>query len=303
MEHTPHLDLPTGVTILDGGMGQELMRRGITHTGALWSAYALISEPQMVRQIHEDNIRAGADVITTDTYAVVRSRLALEGVEEHYEKLNRLAGGLANQARDNCGKDVLIAGSLPPLRGSYRPDLVGPYEEIVPLYEEQARLLEPYVDLFLCETMSSSAESRAAADAAGSTGKPVWVAWTLLDGGSDRLRSGETVDQALETMDQSPVSAYLFNCCPPESVEAALPRLARLSPCPVGAYANAFVQVPQTWIYTGDEPDLDARRDLDPEAYAAHAQKWVQAGARIVGGCCEVGPEHIAELSRVLKKR
>ncbi len=184
IDEVPAVPLPAGVVLMDGGMGQELRRRGLTGgPPGLWSANALLQSPATVLEVHRDYIRAGARIITTNTYSTKRPRLDDAGVGDRFEALNRLAGELACQARDEQGGDVLIAGSLAPLYGSYRPDLVRPFAETLPLYREQAELLAPYVDLFLCETMSCAAEARAAACGAASTGKPVWVAWTLDDRG------------------------------------------------------------------------------------------------------------------------
>ena len=153
-----HSDKPL---LLDGGMGRELRARGVDIMTSIWSANGLISAPQTVKQVHTDFITAGADIITTNTYGIIRSNLALVGLEEQFEELNVMACTLAEQARRNSETSVLIAGSLPPLAGSYRPDLVGEVEDILPLYMEQAELLAPYVDLIICETMSSAAEGRA----------------------------------------------------------------------------------------------------------------------------------------------
>ena len=192
----PKLNLPDRPILLDGGMGRELRFRGIDILSAIWSAKALIEAPDAVRQIHQDFISAGADIITTNTYGIIRSNLAQEGLEDRFEALNSLACQLAQQARQKSKTSVLIAGSLPPLAGSYRPDLVGRVENIEPLYCEQAQILAPHVDLILCETMYNAAEGRAAAEAACLTGKPVWVAWTLHEDRSGRLRSGETIGEA-----------------------------------------------------------------------------------------------------------
>ena len=170
-----------GVLLLDGGMGRELRNRGVEILDTIWSANALLTAPDVVRQVHRDYIAAGADVITTNTYGVIRNDLAKEGIEDRFAELNLLACALARQARDEAGRPVLIAGSLPPLRGSYRPDLVEPFTVIAPLYREQAALLAPHVDLLLCETMSSAAEALAAVSAAAGTGLPVWVSFTLHD--------------------------------------------------------------------------------------------------------------------------
>ena len=218
-----NLNLPDRPILLDGGMGRELRARGVDVMTAIWSANGLIKAPDTVRQIHLDYIAAGADIITTNTYGIIRNNLAIEGLEDQFKALNVLACNLAGQARQESGISVLIAGSLPPLAGSYRPDLVGEIEDILPLYMEQAELLAPYVDLILCETMSSAAEARAAAMAAFQTGKPVWVAWTLHEDRSGNLSSAETITLAAEFLSDLPVTGFLANCCAPESITKALP--------------------------------------------------------------------------------
>jgi S-methylmethionine-dependent homocysteine/selenocysteine methylase len=281
--------------LLDGGTGRELRRRGVPILDTIWSANALIVAPDAVREVHRDYIIAGADVITTNTYGLIRDRLAVEGIEDRYAELNRLACELARQSREDAGRPVAIAGSLPPLRGSYRADLVGPYEEILPLYREQVELLAPHVDLFLCETMASAAEALAAATAASESGKPVWVSWTLHEDQSGRLRSGETVSEAAAAIAHLPISAFLANCCAPESISAAMDGLAGLKRGPVGGYANAFRPVPKDWVMDRDGL-LPLRDDLNPDEYAAHVAHWHDHGASIVGGCCGTGPEHIKRL-------
>ena len=302
MSQAPEVLLPHGVIILDGGMGQELRHRGLGDH-PLWSAQALMTAPDKVMAVHLDFIAAGARIITTNSYATGLPRLEAAGLGERFRELNRLAGELAGWARDESGAEVMIAGGLPPLTGSYRPDLVRPSADLEPLYREQAEVLAPYVDIFLCETMSSGAEARAAASAAAAFGKPVWVAWTLEDGGSRRLRSGETIAEAAEALAGLPVDGFLANCCAPESISAALPELARLGGSVCGGYANGFAGIPKDWDYQRDGVGaLGQRRDLDPLAYADFAAEWVALGAKVIGGCCEVGPAHIARLRQRLSE-
>jgi len=289
--------------LLDGGMGRELRSRGVDVLTAIWSANGLITAPDTVRQIHQDFICAGADIITTNTYGIIRRNLARVGLEDHFEALNTLACALARQARQKSETSVLIAGSLPPLAGSFRPDLVGEIEEIEPLYREQADLLAPHVDLILCETMSSAAEARAAAMAACQTGKPVWLAWTLHDDQSGRLRSGETVGEAAAFLSDLPVGGYLANCCAPESITRAMPELVKTGVDYVGGYANTFQPIPEGWKLEGDKQTdgaLDLRPDLDAESYAGHVDRWLQDGATVVGGCCGTGPAHIAKIRELI---
>ena len=297
------LSLPDRPILLDGGMGRELRYRGVDVLTSIWSANGLIAAPDIVRQIYQDYISAGADIITTNTYGIIRSNLAKEGLEDRFEELNVVACTLAGQARQQSGTSVLIAGSLPPLAGSYRPDLVGRVGDIEPLYREQADLLAPYVDFFLCETMSSAAEGRAAAAAACQTGRPVWVAWTLHEDRSGKLRSGQTIREAAEVLSDLPVSGFLANCCAPESITRALPQLLDTGAAYFGGYANTFAPIPENWQLDGDKQTdgfLDLRSDLDPASYAEHAIRWLQAGATVVGGCCGTGPAHIAKIKELI---
>jgi S-methylmethionine-dependent homocysteine/selenocysteine methylase len=299
----PDPQLPQRTILLDGGMGRELRFRGVDVMTSIWSARALIDAPQVVREVHRDFIDAGADIITINSYGIVKSSLAWAGIEDRFEALNLLACKLADEARDESGRSVVVAGSLPPLAGSYRPDRVGKFEEIEPLYREQAEVLAPHVDLLLCETMSSADEARAAAVAATQTGKPVWVSWTLHEDRSGRLRSGETLEDALKALAGLPVSGVLANCCAPESITRAVPWLAHAGLGYVGGYANTFQPIPEDWDLTGDKKgdgSLGLRTDLDPERYAAHAEDWLEAGATVIGGCCGTRPAHIARLKQLI---
>ena len=296
------INLPQ-IVLLDGGMGRELRFRGVEIPDTIWAANGLLTAPDVVRQIHLDFISAGSDMITANTYGLIRAGLAKEGLENRFVELNHLACTLALEAREASRRSVLIAGSLPPLRGSYRPDLVGKFEEIQPLYREQAEILAQHVDLLICETMSSAAEGKAAAHAACQTGKPVWVAWTLHEDRSGRLRSTETISEAYAALGDLPVCGVLANCCAPESITSAMPMLAATGAQYRGGYANTFRPVPQDWKLDGAKQSdglLDLRQDLNPDSYAAHAADWLKRGATIVGGCCGTRPAHIARLRQLL---
>ena len=291
--------LPDGLILLDGSMGQELINRNASGQGVLWSAKALFDAPEAVQKIHEDYIRAGADIITTNSYSCIRNNFEPEGLLDRLGEMNRLSAELAHRARDNCDKPVLIAGSMGPQRGSYRPDLVGTFEETETLYREQAEFLALDVDFFICETLSCLVEARAAVTAATSTGKPVWLSWSIEDSGAANLRSGESIRDAWEDIANSGISAVLLNCSPPEAISKVLPELVSLCELPVGAYANAFTPIPEKWDFHGEQSIPPSRTDVTPQAYADHAAGWIKFGARIIGGCCEVGPAHIAQLNRL----
>lgn len=283
------------VVLTDGGMGQELLRRSQTPPTPLWSGRVLLEEPDLVRDLHVEFIRAGARVITINSYAATPERLAREGEAEMFEPLQKRAIELAEFARESAGAEgVLIAGCLSPLFGSYHPSLTISFEETLGIYRRIVARQAERVDLILCETMASAEEARAAALAAAESDKPVWLSWTLADDGPPRLRSGETLADAAQAVADISLAARLVNCSRPEAVDAAIPDLVALGG-PVGAYANAFTAVDR--LKHGSSVDvLDARDDLGPSRYADFALRWVEAGAEIAGGCCEIGPEHIAAL-------
>jgi S-methylmethionine-dependent homocysteine/selenocysteine methylase len=289
------------ITLLDGSMGQELVKRGNATDSPLWGLKVMMDHPEIVSAIHDDYFAAGADIATTNTYNALRDRLARNGVEDQFEALNIMACELAVRSRDKAGRG-LVAGSLGPIGASYRPDLVPPAEEAAEVYEEIAGLHAPLVDLFICETMSSTEQARGAIMGAGTFGKPVWLAITVMDDDGTRLRSGEPVEDILSVVSDYAPDAVLVNCSTPEAVSVAL---ARLSDCtvPLGAYANGFTRITKGFLAPNPTVDaLTARSDLDPAAYAAFAETWSASGATIIGGCCEVGPAHIQELSRRFSK-
>jgi len=285
------------ITLLDGGMGQELLARSSARPTGLWATQFLLDQPELVRAVHHDYFLAGADVATTNSYAVHRDRLRPFGIEDRFSELQRQACRLAVAARDAHGRG-LVAGSLGPLGASYRPELAPPPAEAAELYAEVARLQEPYVDVLLCETMASVAQARGAVMGAGVVGKPVWLAVTVADEDGTRLRSGEPVAAVLPLVEEFGLAALLVNCSVPEAVDQALPLLAQTR-VPLGAYANGFVRISGDFLVDGATVDvLEKRANLDPQRYADFADGWVRQGATLVGGCCEVGPAHIRELAR-----
>ncbi|WP_425071823.1 homocysteine S-methyltransferase family protein [Sagittula sp. S175] len=288
----------TAITLLDGGMGQELVHRAGDKPTPLWSTQVMIEHPGLVQQVHGDYFDAGATVATTNTYALHRDRLVKAGIEDRLEALFDAALSEAEAAREAAGRGR-IAGSIGPLAASYRPDIHPPHDEAVPLYAEVAGFLAPRVDLLICETVASLAHARAALEGALRTGKPVWLAVTVDDEDGARLRSGEPVAE-IAAIARDGAAAVLANCSAPEAMPAALEQLARAG-MPFGAYGNGFTMITKDFLK--DSPTVDAltaRRDMGPEVYADHALRWVEMGASIVGGCCETGPAHIAEIARRL---
>ncbi len=286
--------------LLDGGMGQEIVNRGGKDGFGEWALAALHENPDLVREIHCDYIEAGADVITTNSYGTTRTRLQHMDIEDRFEAFMRVAGELAVAARAESGRPGLrIAASLPPLEASYVSEFALSFEETSAQYGEMMDLLHPYVDIYLGETLSTSFEARAFMQAAQSRDKTTWLSLTLDDHGSTYLRGGESLSQVIGDLSDNLPDALLINCCTPASIHCALPIL-QASGLPFGAYANGFVEIPDSWDEAGGVSQIATRTDLSPAVYAADVARWIDAGASIVGGCCEVGPAHIARLRELI---
>jgi homocysteine S-methyltransferase len=286
------------IVLLDGGMGQELVHRAGDRPTPLWSTQIMFDHPGMVEQVHKDFFVAGATIATANTYAIHHDRLMGTGLEGQLAELHACALREAQAARAAHGSGR-IAGAIGPLRASYRPDLHPVPQTAVPLFREVAELLAPSCDLLILETVASIAHARDAFAATRDTGLPVWLSFTVADRDGTQLRSGEPLEDALEVADAA--DAVLINCSAPEAVTQALPIVAKLGK-PYGGYANAFVQITDDFLK--DKPTVDTlemRRDMGPRAYAGYVMEWVSAGATIVGGCCEVGPSHIAEIAERLR--
>lgn len=154
--------------------------------------------------------------------------------------------------------------------------------------------------------MSSAAEGFACATAAAPTGTPVRVSWTPHEDRSGRLRSRETVAEAVAGLRGLPVAGFLASCCPPDSIAAAMADLAAADVADVGGYGNAFTPVPEDWTRDGGAATdglIGLRDDPDPDAYAVHAARWLDAGATVIGGCCGTRPAHIARLRALIDAR
>jgi len=291
----------TDFTILDGGMGRELERSGAPFRQPEWSALALMEAPEAVRAVHDRFVAAGAQVITTNSYALVPFHIGQDRFDASAEKLADLAGRLARAAADG-GQGVRVAGSIPPVFGSYRPDLFRA-DQVQDLLAPLVRGLSPHVDVWLAETQSSLEEAEASARAVEGQGKPVWLSFTLRDDVAPQdmpepqLRSGQTVADAARLALQVGAGAMLFNCSMPEVMEAALTTARKVldGRIPLGVYANAFGS--QDEDGEANEVISDIRPDMTPAHYCDWASRWTAAGATIIGGCCGIGTEHIHELA------
>ncbi|MEL7137567.1 MAG: homocysteine S-methyltransferase family protein [Pseudomonadota bacterium] len=284
-----------GVTILDGGLGQELVARSSAEPTPLWSTRVMLDEPALVREVHDAYFAAGAEIATANTYAVHHDRLQQAGIDERFEELHRTACRMACEARDAHGSGR-VAGALGPIGWSYRPDLAPPAAAAATAYAEIAAIQAAHVDLFICETMASVDQARGALLGLQGAGRPVWLAISTMEEDGTRLRSGEPVNDVLGVIDTFKPEAVLVNCTAPEVITDSL-RVLRDHGVTLGAYGNGFTRIAEDYkTSTATVSQLQARQDMTPARYADIAEEWVALGATLIGGCCEIGPAHIAEL-------
>jgi homocysteine S-methyltransferase len=289
------------ITLLDGGMGQELLARSGDGPTPLWATQVMIDHPGLVQAIHEDYFAAGATVATTNTYAIHHDRLRDFGLDDRFAEFHAQALAEARAAREAAGGGR-IAGSIGPLGASYRTDVGPEHDRATALYAEVARAIAPGCDVILGETIATLAQARALLEGALPAGRPVWLSVTVEDRDGTKLRSGEPVRE-LAAIARDGAAAVLANCSAPEAMAAAVDALSAAG-LPYGCYANGFVQITEDFLK--DRPTVDAlqaRPEMVPELYADFAEHWAGQGATIIGGCCETTPAHIAAIAKRLKEK
>jgi len=289
--------------ILDGAIGTEMCRRGLT-----WEGHKVESEPDAIRSIHADYILAGADILSTNTFQLAkRSFLNHFADLEHMrhigaQHLETCAAGLIRDAvqlalearrRSSRPAEVAVAGAMTTLEWCFRPDLApeenamrAEYREIISDFKAAG------VDLMLFETVNRWQEAKVALEAARELDIPAWV--SFVPDWRARLLSGESVAQMVCQLEPLAPDAILFNCAPPADCTLALRELAKHSKRPFGAYAHIGRFDPPDWMFTDEYP---------PQKYLEAATEWVAAGAQLIGGCCGTTPDHIRLLKDALPRR
>ena len=285
------------VTLLDGSVGQELVKQYGEKPTPLWSTEIMLKDPNMVSDIHSAYFEAGATIATTNSYTILRDRLKHFALEHEVHNLWYSSVAAACKARDKFGSGR-IAGSIGPLRASYRPDICPPVEEASSIYKEKVESIAPMVDILLVETVCSLKQAEGVLAATDNSNKPVWISFSVDDNDGTRLRSGENLEDVKAVINNHFVEAVLINCSPPEVVGNALSILSKMG-LAFGAYANGFSKISSDFLKTRPTVDaLTARKDLGPEEYSNFVTNWIGNGASIVGGCCEIGPTHISKIAQ-----
>ena len=293
------------IRILDGGMGQELLARGMEPNGTLWSANALLQEKyhQLLLDTHLDFIKSGAEVIVTATFTTRRLRLRDNNVEDKFEYLNTKAGEIAKKAKD-LNPHILVAGGLPPQYLTYESDTRSD-GEIKENFHEQAKLLSPFVDFFYFDVLSSVREIQLAIEAIITFNKPYLIGAHISEG--VKLPSGEKISDIIYKIKHNNLLGLMLSCVSPENYAKNLDEIKNLG-VPFGFKLNGFVTTKPKAGYTSTfnksntgNPNefLGQREDLTPEKMSEFVKTFKEAGATILGGCCETRPTHIMEMAKL----
>ena len=294
--------------ILDGGMGQELLYKGLKPKGTLWSAHALIDKNchKMVVDAHLDFINAGAEVIVTSTFTARRNRLIQNNSEKYFEEINIKAVELAQKARDISKKDILIAGGLPNQKQTYSADLGKDLNAIEKNFFDQAKLLKNGIDFFYLDVMSSGLECEIALKAIKAYNIPVLVGIHLKDNG--KLPSGETINDIFTKYKNNNWLGIIAACVSPKSYELIINDLQKVE-IPYGFKLNAFKKIPEgytvaskdQWGNAGNPNTvLGVNSDLNESNFYEYVKKFKENGATILGGCCEIRPSHIKKIAKLI---
>ena len=290
--------------ILDGGMGQELLARGMKPSGTLWSANAILDENyhQLLEDTHRDFVKAGAEVIVTTTFTTRRKRLRENNIEDKFEYLNIKAGEIASNVKKEF-PNILIAGGLPPQELTYEADERNE-NEITKTFNEQAKLLNKYVDFFYFDVWSSIKEFKCGIEAIKEFKKPYLIGIHISEGTS--LPSGEKISD-IKTIIDDKLLGVMLSCVSPENYEKNMKEIKDLN-VPFGFKLNGFMTTKPKNGYTssffknsGGNPNefLGHRHDLTPKKIGEIVKKFKENGATILGGCCETRPSHIKAMARI----
>jgi len=289
--------------ILDGGMGQELLARGMETNGTLWSANALLQKKyhKLLLDTHLDFIKSGAEVIVTNTFTLRRKRLRDNKVEDKFEYLNTKAGEIAKTAK-KLNPHILIAGGLPPQDDTYVAD--DRADDIIrENFYDQAKVLNPFIDFFYFDVLSSVKEIKLAIESINSFKKPYLIGAHISEG--TQLPSGESISDIINKIEHKNLLGLTLSCVSPENFEKNLDEIKKLG-VPFGFKLNAFITTTnkkgaymKNFLKSNGNPTefLGHRNDLTPKKMGQFAKKFKDAGATILGGCCETRPDHIKEMS------
>ena len=291
--------------ILDSALGTELENRGEylpSFKTSIWSAYSLIHNPEIIKQIHIDNIEAGADVITTSNYQATPELLKREPTAPSYDDLAKKALELCQEAIACTGTDTKIAGCFPPIHVTFRPDLSSKEKKLRKFYSTLGSIYNGNVDVIICETMSSIYEGIIAASTAKNYSDKVWLSWTTRGNKLNRLPSTELLELAITEGLKLDIDCQLVNCVHADTATLAIEKL--LKEKSFGIYANSSVYKKnklEGFVSDSDEWHYHNHKPINHIEYKKFVEDWINKGASVIGGCCRTTTDHIKEIKKIVK--
>ena len=290
--------------ILDSALGTELENRGEylpSFKTSIWSAYSLIHNPEVIKQIHIDNIECGADVITTSNYQATPELLKREPSAPSYDYLAKRALELCQEAIVKTNTNTMIAGCFPPIHVTFRPDLTSKEKALKNFYKTLGSIYKGNVDVIICETMSSIYEGTIAANTAKDFSDKVWLSWTTRGNKLNRLPSTELLHDAILKSVDLDIDCQLVNCVHADTATLAISRLKKEKS--FGIYANSSIYKKnelEGFISDSDEWHYHNHKHIDHEEYGKYVIKWIEEGASVVGGCCRTSIDHIKVIKKIV---
>lgn len=283
------------IVLIDGAMGTEILNRGVSTTLPLWSAEALLTHPQTVQQIYEDYIKAGAEIIITNTFATTKRMFAKKGIGEKARKATILACQLAQKARESvrAPHEVYIAGSVAPLEDCYSPELTPSQKELEEEHDENVRnMKDGGVDFILAETMITLKETLAILKAVKKYDLQVAVSFCVND--KYELLGGESLKDVIPVIEKYNPLFIGINCISIKIATKTIPYLHKITNFPIAVYAqgDGAPENDQGWKFNHKELKT---------SYLIATKKWLKDGVQLIGGCCGTTPEYIIELKKLIE--
>lgn len=290
--------------ILDSALGTELEHRGEylpSFKTSIWSAYSLIHNPEIIKQIHIENIEAGADVITTSNYQATPELLKREPSAPDYTELAKRSLELCQEAVIQTNSNTKIAGCFPPIHVTFRPDLSSKEKTLRKFYKSLGEIYQNNVDIIICETMASIYEGTIAASTAKDFTNRVWLSWTTRGNKLNRLPSTELLDDAIEKALNLDIECQLVNCVHADTASMAIEKLKKEKKFGIYANSSVYKKNPlEGFVSDADEWHYHNHKPIDHEEYKEFVVEWISKGAYVIGGCCRTTTSHIKEIKKIV---
>jgi S-methylmethionine-dependent homocysteine/selenocysteine methylase len=290
--------------ILDSALGTELEHRGEylpSFKTSIWSAYSLIHNPEIIKQIHIENIESGADVITTSNYQATPELLKREPSAPDYTELAKRSLELCQEAVIQTNSNTKIAGCFPPIHVTFRPDLSSKEKTLRKFYKSLGAIYQGNVDIIICETMASIYEGTIAASTAKSFTDRVWLSWTTRGNKLNRLPSTELLDDAIEKALNLDIECQLVNCVHADTASMAIEKLKKEKKFGIYANSSVYKKNPlEGFVSDADEWHYHNHKPIDHEEYKEFVVEWISSGAYVIGGCCRTTTSHIKEIKKIV---